>query len=148
MSLRKIYKVVVCAFVPIPLNEKKNCYFFLETIKLLFKCGKKGVLERNMGPVLVPLLRGFSRCSGQPVFCSNFSISASAYLVYLVTVWIQIISASTFFELRFFFFFWFSRNSWLCQLWTVHSCTVYGPTNYTFQPLFYLKWVSQYYLHI
>ena len=31
-----------------------------------------------------------------------------------VTVWIQIISASTFFELRFslfFFFFWFSRNS-------------------------------------
>ena len=54
---------------------------------------------------------------------------------------IQIISASTFLELRFslffFFFFLFGRNSWLCQLWTVHSCTVHDPTNYIFQQLFY-----------
>ena len=35
--------------------------------------------------------------------------------------------------LPFFFLFLFSCNIWLSLQWVVHSCTVYGPTNSTFQ---------------
>ena len=52
--------------------------------------------------------------------------------IYIVTVWIETLLLYVFLFLSFFFFFP-TRNSWLCQLWTVHICTVHGPTNYTFQ---------------
>ena len=45
---------------------------------------------------------------------------------------------SSFFLFSFlFFFFGSSRTIWPSQLWTVHSCTVHGPTNSTFQQLFH-----------
>ena len=45
-------------------------------------------------------------------------------------------SALSFFS---FFFFFFLQETVLLtfQLWIVHSCTVHGPTNITFQSLFY-----------
>ena len=38
-----------------------------------------------------------------------------------------------------FFFFWFNRNSWLCQLWTVHLCTIHRSHKLYFSATFLLK---------
>ena len=44
------------------------------------------------------------------------------------------------FSLFFFFFFFCSaRNSWLCQLWIVHSCTIHGSHKLQFSITFFIK---------